>query len=299
VPLDTAGSETLYQELQKLDYYYVEDKWEYDQAVQLLPLSCPELKVLEVGCGRGYFVNKLKQIGVEVVGLELNQSAVDYAQSQNLPVHRESLKNWTQKYPQQYTVICSFQVLEHIAQPKEFIQQCLNGLAPNGQLILGVPNAKIVIDRFHVMKPVNTELDQIRRQVRITDQGVRFILLKNRADLSEQEEVKLTAILAHSKRLSIAYHLKEEFRNIYELSATVEEGKEKFKQWLLKAQSIYGKVVQTIRTHLLEICNYFINRTTSGVMEGINNRIKLIKRQAYGFLRFDNFRARTLAGFSD
>jgi len=161
------------------------------------------------------------------------------------------------------------------------------------------PNAKIVIDKFHVMKPVNTELDQIRRQVRITDKGVRFILLKNRADLSEQEEVKLTAILAHSKRLSIAYHLKEEFRNIYELSATVEEGKEKFKQWLLKAQSIYGKVVQTIRTHLLEICNYFINRTTSGVMEGINNRIKLLKRQAYGFLRFDNCRARTLAAFSD
>jgi transposase len=93
--------------------------------------------------------------------------------------------------------------------------------------------------------------------------------------------------------------LKEEFRNIYELSATVQEGKEKFKQWLLKAQSIYGKFVQTIRTHLLEICNYFINKTTSGVMEGINNRIKLIKRQAYGFLSFDNFRARTLAGFSD
>ncbi|WAS05823.1 class I SAM-dependent methyltransferase [Gloeomargaritales cyanobacterium VI4D9] len=142
VPLDTAGSETLYQELQKLDYYYIEDKWEYDQAVQLLPLSCPELKVLEVGCGRGYFVNKLKQIGVEVVGLELNQSAVNYAQAHHLPVHRESLENWTQKYPQQYTVICSFQVLEHIAQPKEFIQQCLNSLAPNGQLILGVPNGK-------------------------------------------------------------------------------------------------------------------------------------------------------------
>ncbi|APB33084.1 hypothetical protein GlitD10_0770 [Gloeomargarita lithophora Alchichica-D10] len=50
---------------------------------------------------------------------------------------------------------------------------------------------------------------------------------------------------------------------------------------------------------------YYVNlyvfsyRTTSGVMEGINNRIKLIKRQAYGFLRFDNFRARTLAGFSN
>jgi transposase len=42
-----------------------------------------------------------------------------------------------------------------------------------------------------------------------------------------------------------------------------------------------------------------LNRTSSGVMEGINNRIKLIKRQAYGFLNFDNFRARLLACFSD
>ncbi len=77
--------------------------------------------------------------------------------------------------------------------------------------------------------------------------------------MSEQEEVKLTATLARSKRLSIAYHLKEDFRNIYELSTTVEEAKEKFKQWLLKARSIYGKIVQTIRDHLPGICNYFIS----------------------------------------
>ncbi|WP_148288166.1 transposase, partial [Prochlorothrix hollandica] len=50
--------------------------------------------------------------------------------------------------------------------------------------------------------------------------------------------------------------------------------------------------------HLEGICNYFISRTTSGTMEGINNRIKLIKRQAYGFLNFENFRSRTLAAFS-
>ncbi|WP_390889382.1 transposase [Leptodesmis sichuanensis] len=45
--------------------------------------------------------------------------------------------------------------------------------------------------------------------------------------------------------------------------------------------------------------NYFRNRTTSGAMEGINNRIKLIKRQAYGFVNFNNFRERLLACFSD
>jgi transposase len=161
------------------------------------------------------------------------------------------------------------------------------------------PNAKIVIDRFHVMKPVNAELDNIRRQVGITDKGVKFIFLKNGEDLTEEEKVKLTELLARSKRLSIAYALKEDFRSIYESSTSVEEGRERFMEWLLKARSIYGKVVQTIRDHLGGICNYFMNRTTSGTMEGINNRIKLIKRQAYGFLNFDNFRARTLACFSD
>ncbi len=142
MPSDTAGSEALYQALQKLDFYYLEDKWEYDQAIKLLQSADRAIKVLEVGCGRGYFLKKLCHLGIEVTGLELNQSAVDDAQNNQLPVHRESLENWTQKYPGQYTAICSFQVLEHIAQPKAFIQQCLNGLAPNGQLILAVPNGK-------------------------------------------------------------------------------------------------------------------------------------------------------------
>ncbi|HYN44442.1 MAG TPA: transposase [Candidatus Limnocylindrales bacterium] len=53
-----------------------------------------------------------------------------------------------------------------------------------------------------------------------------------------------------------------------------------------------------MRKHLQGICNYFISRATSGVMEGINNRIQLIKRQAYGFVNFNNFRSRLLACFS-
>jgi len=69
--------------------------------------------------------------------------------------------------------------------------------------------------------------------------------------------------------------------------------------WLAKARCFYCDVIGTIQNHLDGICNYFLSRTTSGVMEGINNRIKLIKRQAYSFVNFDNFRARLLACFSD
>jgi transposase len=138
------------------------------------------------------------------------------------------------------------------------------------------PNAQIVFDRFHIMKPVNKELNKVRKQTKMTLKGSKFILLKNGVDLTEAQQVKLADILKHSKRLKLAYELKEEFRDIFESSQTVEAGKEKLLAWLKKARSIYCDVLTTIRNHLDGICNYFLNRTTSGVMEGINNRIKLI-----------------------
>jgi transposase len=161
------------------------------------------------------------------------------------------------------------------------------------------PNARIVFDGFHVMKPVNEELNKVRKQTRMSLKGSKFILLKNGVDLTQEQKIKLADILKHSKRLKLAYELKEEFRDIFERSETVEAGKKQLLAWLKKARSVYCDVLTTIRNHLDGICNYFLNRTTSGVMEGINNRIKLIKRQAYGFVNFDNFRARLLACFSD
>lgn len=160
------------------------------------------------------------------------------------------------------------------------------------------PNAKIVIDRFHVMQPVNKELNQLRKSTGIKIKGCRFILLKNNIDLTEEEKVKLEDILKQSKRLRLAYKLKEDFRDIFETCQTPESGREKLKEWLQEAKVIYGGVLETIRKHLDNICNYFLSRTSSGVMEGINNRIKLIKRQAYGFMNFTNFRSRLLACLS-
>jgi transposase len=161
------------------------------------------------------------------------------------------------------------------------------------------PNAQIVFDRFHVMKPVNQELNKVRKQVDMTLKGSKFILLKNGVDLTPEEQIKLAVILSQSGRLKLAYELKEEFRSIFENRHTVESGKEQLLEWLQKARPVYTDALATIRNHLDGICNYFLNRTTSGVMEGINNRIKLIKRQGYGFVNFDNFRARLLACFCD
>ena len=161
------------------------------------------------------------------------------------------------------------------------------------------PNAVLVFDRFHVMKAVNQDLNKLRRKLGVTDRGSKYLLLRNGADLNTEQAQKLDAVLDRSPCVKIAYEMKEEFRNIYEISQTVKIGRSRFEKWLHSAQLFYSDAALTIRNHFDGICNYFLSRTTSGVMAGINNRIKLIKRQGYGFSNFDNFRARLLACFSN
>ena len=91
--------------------------------------------------------------------------------------------------------------------------------------------------------------------------------------------------------------MKEEFREIYETNMTVKIAQTEFKDWLNYVQIFFQESASTIVNHFEAICNYFLVRTTSGVMSGINNRIKLIMGQGYGFSNFDNFRERVLACF--
>lgn len=161
------------------------------------------------------------------------------------------------------------------------------------------PNAKLVIDRFHVMKAVNKDLNKLRRGIGITDRGSKYLLLSNRINLEQAQIKKLEMTLKKSECLRIAYEMKEEFREIYETHMTVKIAQTEFKNWLNYASLFFQESASTIVNHFEGICNYFLNRTTSGVMEGINNRIKLIMRQGYGFSNFDNFRERVLACFSN
>ncbi len=174
------------------------------------------------------------------------------------------------------------------------------------------PNAKIVIDRFHVMKLVNKALNKIRLLLELKglksgcDRPVGFLrvarapsnrclLLKNNRDLTLEEQQDLKQLLSKSPSLKIAYELKEEIITIYETSTTVTMGLRKFKKWLSLAKIIFRETAQTLAKHIQEICHYFINHTTSGVTEGINNKIKLIIRQSYGFKNFDSLREKLLA----
>ena len=157
------------------------------------------------------------------------------------------------------------------------------------------PNASIVIDRFHVMKLVNKALNKFRLLLGFKGLKNRSLLLKNGTDLTQEEREELLRLCQKSPCLNRAYELKEEFREIYETSTTVKIGQKRFKQWLTYARYFFSQTAQTIEKYLKEICHYFINRTTSGAMEGLNNKIKLILRQSYGFSDFELMREKLLA----
>lgn len=157
------------------------------------------------------------------------------------------------------------------------------------------PNAKIVIDRFHVQKLVNKDLNKIRLILRIKGLENRYLLMSNRINLSIEEDLKLESLFQSSPLLRIAHELKEELITIYNSDITPSGGMRRIQKWLISARIIFGNAAATLTHHLEEICNYFTNRTTSGVTEGINTKIKLIIRQSYGFKNFDLMKEKLLA----
>jgi transposase len=165
------------------------------------------------------------------------------------------------------------------------------------------PKARIVYDRFHVMKILNEELNKIRKECsprlkKLKIKGIRRLILKNGESLTPEEKELLEIILKCSPRLRNAYLLKEEFRQIYETHQPPEVAKASLEAWLGKASKIYSDIITTVKDHFDGICNYFYDRTTNGKMEGINNKIKVIKRQAYGFTNFEHLSMRIFLAFS-
>jgi 2-polyprenyl-3-methyl-5-hydroxy-6-metoxy-1,4-benzoquinol methylase len=137
LPLDIAGSDKLYDQLGKLDWYYMERKWEHDMAIKDIS---KEHKILEVGCGKGAFIKHLRQENFDAYGIELNLSAVEYAQKHNIPVKPINLYDLANEQPNSCDAVCTFQVLEHISDPKPFLEAMIKLLKPQGKLIISVPN---------------------------------------------------------------------------------------------------------------------------------------------------------------
>jgi SAM-dependent methyltransferase len=144
-PFSVQGPASLYEKLEKIDWYYEEQKWEHVKSLELIG---PTDRVLEIGCGQGSFLLSVKnRYGGEPIGLELNQHAVAKAVSAGLKVYNRDLNSFSLENREAVDVICLFQVLEHIAEPIPFLQHTLRMLKPGGRLIICVPDNDALINK--------------------------------------------------------------------------------------------------------------------------------------------------------
>lgn len=171
------------------------------------------------------------------------------------------------------------------------------------------PNAVVTVDRFHVTKVVHEELNQARISEKKTAlelnvesrekifnslKGNKFTILKAENKLTEKQKEKLDKIREASPLIRIMHSLKEEFHYLFDKSEDLGVCLLGLIDWLKKAAPYYQKSVKTIKRWFGEIIGYFERKTTSGVVEGINNKLKLIKRSGFGFNNFRNFEIRAL-----
>jgi len=169
--------------------------------------------------------------------------------------------------------------------------------------------ATIVFDHFHVIKLFNEKLSDLRRTLyhqALTQEekhvikGTRWLLLKNPENLDEtrSEHERLQEALALNQPLATAYYLKEELNEIWEQDDQ-ETAQSLLMDWIAYAEStgiaMLHNFAKTLRLHAWGILDWYDYPISTGPLEGTNNKIKTMKRQAYGFRDQEFFKLKILA----
>lgn len=162
------------------------------------------------------------------------------------------------------------------------------------------PQAYVVADKFHVLAGITRILGKLRRKkfyrslpVRIT----REMLMKPYPCLNPPEKAVIDYLLQDKASLAEVYWFKERFHRFYRLEDG-EEAKNELRELIGQAMQSDIRELRDYGRQLMRwdkyILNYFVFKITNARTEGINNKIKLIKRMSYGFRNFENFRRKVL-----
>lgn len=164
---------------------------------------------------------------------------------------------------------------------------------------------KVVIDRFHVAKSYRACIDSLRKQElkRLKKElnevdyaklkGAMWALRKKEDNLTTQDKNVLGSLFEYSPDLKKAYDIQNEMSDIFNQNLTKGEATQLIENWIhrveLSGLNCFDKFIVTLRNNWDEILNYFYHRQrkNSGFVEGLNNKIKVIKRRCYGIFDID------------
>ena len=160
---------------------------------------------------------------------------------------------------------------------------------------------EVVTDRYHVAKNYRDCVDTLRQSEcrRLKKElseaeyeevkGLMWIVRKNHRDLTAEERARLRILFARSPLLKAAYTLREELTAIFELPLTKAQAQVRLRKWVAKVRrsglTCFDTFLTTLENWFEEVTNYFVDRLSSGFVEGLNNKIKTLKRRCYGIPR--------------
>ena len=161
-----------------------------------------------------------------------------------------------------------------------------------------LPHAKVVGDRFHVAKLYRAALDALRKEEmkelrRILDKqeyaglkGALWALRKKPEDLEPEEQEVIELLFKCSRDLRKAYALREKLTQIFDTKQTQKVAQAAIQGWIVEVKrsglDCFDKFIATLKEHMEIVTNYFTHRSNSGWVEGLNNKIKVLKRRCYG-----------------
>lgn len=172
-----------------------------------------------------------------------------------------------------------------------------------------LPKAAVVFDWFHIVKLLNDKLSQLRRELyrQAVDvlhknvlKGTRWLLLKRpeNLDKTKNEHRRLQEALKLNESLATAYYLKEDLRQLWEQPGKRAAGRF-LTDWIRQAEAsgiaVLKTFARTLAGYRSGLLAWYDHPISTGPLEGINNKIKTLKRQAYGFRDEEYFRLKILA----
>lgn len=196
------------------------------------------------------------------------------------------------------SVLKSFSVslLTHNADPNQISDFC-SDMSP--AFIRGIseefPHSSIIFDKFHVMKLVNDAVDEVRRNEQQKNRvlkNTRYIWLKNPSSLTQKQTILLGGLKDMNLKTARAYNLKLSLQTFWSME-DLHSAQIYFKKWYFWAThsqlSAIVKVAKTLKEHWNGIINFFENRFSNGLLEGLNSMIQTLKANARGYRNDENF----------
>lgn len=173
----------------------------------------------------------------------------------------------------------------------------------------------VIADRFHVSKLYRKSLVFVRKkelkklkktlapeEYQNLKPAIALLCKRKESEISEEEKKILNPLFHTSPNLKQAYKFCLKLTAIYNTHSTPEESAEVLNQWIESVENskltCFKDFIKALRKYKTEICNYFINRYSSGFVEGFNNKVKVLKRRCYGIFNLGHLFQRIFLDFS-